>query len=173
MDVHVDGGGLRLDSGAWAPFWTALVHAVSNAVDHGIEPADERQAHGKPAAGNLWLVATEAADGVTVTVRDDGRGVDWNRVKEKAAGAGLPSASRADLVAALFAEGVTTAGAATVTSGRGVGMGVLLEATAALGGQIDVMSETGQGTTVRFRFPRGSAPGVARADAPAASRREA
>ena len=104
----------------------------------------------------MWLAAEESDDAVVISLRDDGRGIDWNRVKEKARAAGLPHASREELVTALFADGLSTKDTADVVSGRGVGMGAVREAAAALGGLIEVTSEPNQGTTLTFRFPRRS-----------------
>jgi len=156
LSVHVQGAGVRLDAGEWAPFWNALVHAVNNAVDHGIETSDERKAQGKLPGGNLWLSAEENGDALVISLRDDGRGIDWERLKEKARVAGLPHASRKDLVEALLTDGVSTKDSVSVLSGRGVGMGAVREATAAMGGHIEVTSEPKQGTTFEFRFPRQS-----------------
>jgi two-component system chemotaxis sensor kinase CheA len=156
LSVHVQGGGVRLDGATWTPFWSALVHAVNNAVDHGIETGAERKAQGKSPDGNIWLSAEESSDDVVISLRDDGRGINWDRVKEKAQAAGLPYASRENLVAALFAEGLSTKDTASVMSGRGVGLGAVREATTALGGHIDVASEPNQGATFQFRFPRRS-----------------
>ena len=163
--VHCEAGGVRLSASRWQPFWAAMVHAVSNAVDHGIEDPATRKAGGKPERGELWLGARRDGHQVTITVRDDGRGIDWSRVAESAARRGLPNDNQEALVAALFADGVTTREVADQTSGRGVGMGALNQATAALGGRIEVQSEPGRGTTFQFRFDLGAtvtrgAPGV-------------
>jgi two-component system chemotaxis sensor kinase CheA len=91
-----------------------------------------------------------------ISLRDDGRGINWDRLKEKARAASLPHQSRADLITALFADGVSTEDAASLISGRGVGLGAVRAATLALGGQIEVTSEPNEGTTFKFRFPRRS-----------------
>jgi len=150
--VHTDGGGLRLDADRWAPFWAALVHAVNNAVDHGIEDATTRANAQKPRSGRLWLLAAGDGSDLVITVRDDGRGVDWERLSQRAAAKGLPHATRADLVAAMFADGVSTSEQVTIMSGRGVGLAALREATVGLGGNVDVVSEKAGGTTLTFRF---------------------
>jgi signal transduction histidine kinase len=168
LTVHLEAGTLRLDANEWAPFWTALVHAVNNAIDHGLESAEKREAAGKPPGGTLWLSAAEAGGSVVVSLRDDGGGIDWCRLREKGRAAGLPHASRSELVEVMFMDGVTTNDAVTSTSGRGVGMGALRAATEALGGQIEVDSEPNQGTTFRFVFPRPTK-GRIHADAPATS----
>lgn len=168
LHVHVEGGGLRLDGAEWTPFWSALVHAVNNALDHGIETIEERKAQGKLPGGTLWLAAEEDGGQVVISLRDDGRGIDWDRVRDKARAMGVPHSSREDLVAALFTDGVSTKDTASVISGRGVGMGAVREVTMSLGGRIEVTSETNQGTTLKFLFPRlsmghGSAPSSTKA----------
>jgi HPt (histidine-containing phosphotransfer) domain-containing protein len=154
LNVHVKAAGLRLDGAEWTPFWTALVHAVNNAIDHGIEAVDVRKAQGKTAAGNLWLSAVETDGTMVISLRDDGRGIDWDRLRDKARAAGLLHGSRADLTAALFADGVTTNDEVGAFSGRGVGMGALRAAATSAGGHVEVISEPNQGTTIEFRFPR-------------------
>jgi two-component system chemotaxis sensor kinase CheA len=150
--VVMTGENLRLDADGWQSFWSAMVHAVRNAVDHGIESPDERQLAGKPEAGTIELAAVRSGDTVSFTVHDDGRGIDWDRVRAKAAERGLPCATRADLVDALFADGLTTRDAVTELSGRGVGLSALRQTVEALAGSIAVESTPGEGTTFRFSF---------------------
>jgi two-component system chemotaxis sensor kinase CheA len=154
--VNIDAGGLRLDSERWAPFWAALVHAINNALDHGIEDPETRVARGKPRTGTLWLDARrESIDGhpeLRITLRDDGAGLDWTRLAVQAAARGLPHATYEDLVEAIYADGVSTRVQVGSLSGRGVGMAALRAATAALGGRVEIQSELGAGTTLRFRF---------------------
>jgi chemotaxis protein histidine kinase CheA len=88
-----------------------------------------------------------------IQVSDDGRGIDWERVRSRARAAGLPHGDQAALVEALFAEGVSTAENVTSVSGRGVGLSALREACRALDGSIQVTSKSGEGTTLVFRFP--------------------
>jgi len=154
--VNIDAGGLRLDSTRWAPFWATLVHAINNALDHGIEDPETRVARGKPRTGTLWLSASrESIDGhpeLRITLRDDGAGLDWARLAAQAAARGLPHASNEDLVEAIYADGVSTRVQVGSMSGRGVGMAALRAATAALGGRVEIQSESGAGTTLKFRF---------------------
>lgn len=151
--VEVEGSELQLDPSRWAPFWQDFIHIVRNAVDHGIESEDERLGRGKPAAGTLWLSTRQEDDQFVVRVRDDGRGIDWSRVRLKAEERGLAVETRADLEAALFFEGFTTSEQVTAYSGRGVGLSAVRAATEARSGEISVSSQLGQGTTFEFRFP--------------------
>lgn len=145
---------LRLPDGL-AGVWPALGHAVRNALDHGLERADERASAGKPGSGTLRLAAAVEGDALVVTVADDGRGIDWARVAAAARSRGLPSETLADLEAALFADGLSTAATVTDVSGRGVGMSALRDVCAAAGGQLAIESRPGVGTTLRMSWPRG------------------
>ncbi len=154
IDVQIDSGGLRLEPQRWAGFWSTFIHAVRNAVDHGIEPASERIARGKPARGTVSLRTQLSTEALTVEIVDDGRGVDWARVAEHAGRLGLPARNEGELLDALFHDGVSTAAQVTDISGRGIGLGALKTATLALGGAITFETEQGQGTTLRIIFPK-------------------
>jgi HPt (histidine-containing phosphotransfer) domain-containing protein len=149
--------GARFDPVRWGPVWSAMVHAVRNAVDHGGEPADERLARGKPCTLTLRFSCWEDGSGLRVEMSDDGAGVDWERVREKAMARGLPHATQAELEAALFMDGLSTRDEASEVSGRGVGLGALREACVALGGDVHVRSVRGQGTTLTIHVPYGAA----------------
>jgi len=152
--VHQDAHGLRLDAVRWNPFWSVAIHAINNALDHGIESRERRKASQKPEAGQIWFEAEgDLRRGLIIRFRDDGAGIDWPKVAEKARARGLPHEGHDALVEALFTEGVSTRDEASLTSGRGTGMGALREAVHALGGTINVISRIGQGTSFEFRFP--------------------
>ena len=151
--VDVDANGLRLDAARWASFWAAFTHVVRNTVDHGFETPAERQAAGKSERCRASLRARQVPGKFTIEISDDGRGIDWEILRAKAAGKGLPSVTQDDLVEALFSDGVSTKDEANENSGRGVGMGAVREACRHMGGQIDVRSEKGKGTTFQFAFP--------------------
>jgi two-component system chemotaxis sensor kinase CheA len=144
---------MRLDHRRWAGFWAAFIHAVRNALDHGIERAEERATLGKRQAGTLALRTFEEKDRFVVEISDDGRGIDWSRIAERARSAGLPASTPSDLERALFVDGISTAASVTDVSGRGVGMGALLSATETLGGKLSIESARNKGTTMRFTFP--------------------
>ena len=151
--VEIDPGGIRTHTETWAAFWSAFVHAVRNAIDHGLETREDRAAQGK-GIGTLSLRTYFSDSSLVIDFSDDGKGIAWERVREKAQAAGLPSESREDLVAALFRDGISTKERADELSGRGVGMAALAQACAAMGGTIQVESEAGRGTMWRFSFPR-------------------
>ena len=154
VDIDIRGNGVRLDPRAWTGVWAAFVHAVRNAIDHGVEDADERLAHGKPAVARLELSARHEAGGLVLEVRDDGRGIDWERVRAKARAAGLPSSTDAELTEALFVDGFSTRDDLGELSGRGVGLPALRAAARERGGKVSVLSERGRGTRLVLSFPR-------------------
>ncbi len=135
------------------PVFSALVHAVRNAVDHGIERPEVREAAGKPTAGRIELRAVVERDVLVVSAKDDGAGVNWDAVQRKAHGLGLPSQSPHDLEDALFADGVSTCNEVTTLSGRGVGMSAIRAEARARGGDAHVLSVAGQGTTLVVHVP--------------------
>lgn len=151
VEVDLDVGGVEVDRTAVTALRDALLHLVRNAVDHGIEPADERRKRGKPATGTVEVSATVAADQVRVVVRDDGRGIDDDAIRAAAGRAGLdPDASAAEL---LFVPGLTTARRTTEVSGRGVGMDAVRDTMESLGGTVGLTSQPGAGTTVTLTVP--------------------
>lgn len=152
--VVVEPNGVRLPAARFGSFWASMVHVIRNVVDHGIEPADQRKRAGKPETACVTLRATESAGCVRIECSDDGAGIDWSAVAEKARAAGLPSATQADLHSALFAPGVSTARRVSDVSGRGVGLAAVLERCQALGGTATVSSTRGAGTLFAFTFPR-------------------
>jgi two-component system chemotaxis sensor kinase CheA len=154
LEVEVEASpDVRFQPEHWAQFWSAFVHVVRNALDHGIEPPPMRLAAGKPELAKIKLVAAAEAEVLTIEISDDGRGIDWARVAEKAQSRGLPNQSEQDLVDALFCDGLSTAESVSELSGRGVGMSAVRHAASQLGGTVSVTSTRGVGTCVRFRFP--------------------
>lgn len=152
IEICIDDNGLRLPHEPYGAVWSSLVHVVRNAVDHGVEPPEERRILGKSAARLTF--ATRVVDReLVIEVSDDGRGIDWDRLSDKASARGLPTSTTKDLVDALFADGVSTCDDASDTSGRGVGMAAVRRAVEDLGGRIDVTSVARRGTTIALRIP--------------------
>jgi two-component system chemotaxis sensor kinase CheA len=168
VDVKIVDHGVRLDPRRYAKFFGALVHAVRNAVDHGIETSAARVVAGKPPQGKIELAARIEAAELWVEVRDDGRGIDWEAVGARAKAAGFPVETHDDLVAALFRDGVSTADELTEISGRGIGMGALLAAVEELGGRVEVETMAGFGTTIRAVFRRAAGRSLVRDESHAA-----
>jgi HPt (histidine-containing phosphotransfer) domain-containing protein/two-component sensor histidine kinase len=158
--IEFQTSGIRLEPEGWTPFWAAMVHVVRNAVDHGIEPETVRVAAGKPAAGKITMTASHEDGQLVLKIRDDGRGVDWDRVRTKARALGLPCETEADLTAAVFHDGLSTRDQVSDISGRGVGLAALSEVVTQLGGQCSLSSELGRGTTLTFRFGAAVRPSV-------------
>lgn len=153
LEVVVDSGRLHLDPKRWASFWSSLQHVVRNALDHGLEPATLREAEGKPATGRLLLRAAVEQGELRVEVRDDGKGINWDRLRERARERGLPAETKDDLVEALFADGVSTKDEVTEISGRGVGLAAVRSTCQSMGGRVEVESAEGRGTAFTFRWP--------------------
>ncbi|MCC9604008.1 Hpt domain-containing protein [Stieleria sp. JC731] len=153
IDVLVRSGSLRTEPKHWSPFWSALVHAIRNAVDHGLEQVEDRQLMGKSDFGTIILETAIKDERFVVSISDDGKGIDWDRVAKLAQDRALPFQTDDDLVNALFATGLSTSKTVTSISGRGIGMGALRQATESLGGSIEVESRKGEGTCYRFIFP--------------------
>ncbi len=152
------GGDVRLDPDVLAVVQRAMVQAVRNAVAHGIEPAGERVAAGKPRAGAVVLEVVRRGNKVAFVCRDDGRGVDLELVRRVVERRGaLPAdANRLaakEILALLLRGGITTTGAVTEMSGRGIGLDVVREAAGRLGGEARVETERGKGTTLEIVAP--------------------
>ncbi|MGV3551033.1 chemotaxis protein CheA [Rhizobium sp.] len=134
-----------------------LVHLVRNSIDHGIEMPDDRRANGKASSGKLILSAHQTGGEVIITIKDDGRGINRERVRAKAESSGLiqPGQQLMDqeLLQLIFQPGFSTAAAVTNLSGRGVGMDVVKKTVEALRGTIDITSNPGEGSEVSLRIP--------------------
>jgi two-component system chemotaxis sensor kinase CheA len=134
-----------------------LMHIVRNAIDHGLESGDERAAAGKPRRGHIELRGYQKGDHVVIEVRDDGKGIDTARIRAKCIERGLlrpdEEASEDRLRMMIFDAGFSTADTVSEISGRGVGLDVVKNNLAALGGMIDLVSEPGEGTTFILTLP--------------------
>ena len=136
-----------------------LSHLVRNAIDHGVESPDERAAAGKPAAATVRLEARHRAGMLLVTIADDGRGVDLDRLRRKIVERGLNSAEMvgrmtdSELLEFLFLPGFTTTSAVTEFSGRGVGLDVVQDTVRKAGGSVRITTQAGRGTTFHLQLP--------------------
>jgi two-component system chemotaxis sensor kinase CheA len=136
-----------------------LTHAVRNALDHGIETPEVREAAGKNPEGTLRLRAMQEGSHVIVEVADDGAGISVERIRDKAIELGLITAKHAAqqseraLLQLLFLPGFSTASKITNVSGRGVGMDVVRTNVEKIGGKVEIDSRAGKGTTLRLRIP--------------------
>ncbi|MGQ9479877.1 hybrid sensor histidine kinase/response regulator [Chloroflexus sp.] len=136
-----------------------LVHLIRNAVDHGLEPPDERVAQGKPPTGLIQVSAESFGNEVRIKIQDDGRGIDPIRIRNRAIELGLLTAGRADQLDTqetldlIFQPGFSTVTNVTEISGRGVGMDIVRANLLELGGQVRIDSTIGQGTTITLTIP--------------------
>ncbi len=153
IEVRTEAEAVRLPSAEWSELWTALSHAIRNAVDHGIEAPSERVAAGKDQRGHLVFRASSQAGRLAIEIVDDGAGIDWERVRARARALGLPHQTQEDLTSALFADGFSTREDVTDISGRGVGMSAIRAAAGRIGGELSVVSERGRGTVLRVAVP--------------------
>lgn len=150
--VEIRHDDLRVPPGPWAPFWSILSHVLNNAVDHGLEDDDERRQAGKPIPGKITLSSQRQDAEVVIAIQDDGRGIDWARVRSLAVERGLPSQTQRDLEQALFSDGFSLKYQVSEVSGRGVGLAAVKNVVTAMGGKIELDSKPGAGTTWRFCF---------------------
>ena len=157
--IDVEGGETELDREMIESIRDPLVHIVRNALDHGIESPGERLAQGKREIGLLSIGARQAGNQIAIIIRDDGRGIDTDRLVEKAIAAGVIGAdeagelSRQGQLDLIFHPGLSTAETVSAISGRGVGMDVVRSNVEAFGGSIEIMSQPGTGTTIYLRLP--------------------
>jgi len=153
----INGAETELDKTVVEKIGDPLMHLLRNAMDHGIESAAQRQAAGKPAAGTIRLNAYHDSGSVVIEVADDGAGLDSQRILRKAREKGLVGAqqqlSEGEIQQLIFAPGFPTAEQLSKLSGRGVGMDVVKQNIEALRGSIDIISQPGQGCTMRIRLP--------------------
>ncbi|MGC1617065.1 MAG: response regulator [Candidatus Acidiferrum sp.] len=159
VDLDLSGSETELDNNIIQQISDPLVHLVRNSVAHGIERPEDRTAAGKPELGRVSLRAYHRGNHIYIEVEDDGRGIDYERVKQSAIERGLVSPETADrlterdLREMLFHPGFTTAPVKTELAGRGVGLDVVRANLNALNGEIDIQSVSGQGTKFTLKVP--------------------
>lgn len=150
------GAELRIDADVLMRVQGALLHVVRNAVAHGIEEASERGAAGKDPRGRIVLLVDRRGSRVFFGCKDDGRGIDLRAVRRVALERGLVSrgsASDDELLALLMRGGISTSESVTSVAGRGVGLDVVREVAASLGGEVQLRTEAGKGTAVEMVVP--------------------
>ncbi len=155
--LEVAGGQTEVDRGVLERIAAPLEHLVRNAVTHGIEDIDQRLCAGKPEAGTIRLMLRQETNDLLVSVADDGRGIDHDRVRGKAIELGWLAAdaepSPSELEQMLLRPGFSTAAKVSELAGRGVGMDVVANEVRGLGGSLDIATERGRGTTFTIRVP--------------------
>ncbi|OJH40212.1 chemotaxis protein CheA [Cystobacter ferrugineus] len=151
----LEGEDVEVDTALVEGLREPLLHLVRNAVDHGMETPEERRASGKEACGTLVLRAFHEPGSLVVELSDDGRGLRYARLREKARELGMDPGRMTveELEELIFLPGLSTAEAVTEVSGRGVGMDVVRRSVESLRGSVTLRSEEGKGTTVTLRVP--------------------
>jgi two-component system chemotaxis sensor kinase CheA len=159
VQLIIEGKETELDRSVLEEVGDPLGHLVRNALDHGVETAEERRALGKPPTGTVRLTARHSDGRILITVEDDGRGMDPAALRRSVVEKGLMTREAADLTSdsdmlrVIFTPGFSTAKTITEVSGRGVGMDVVRNNIERLGGWVDVNSTPGQGTRVSLSLP--------------------
>lgn len=157
IELKTSGAEVELDKTMIERLADPLVHLIRNSVDHGIESPEERQAAGKAAKGTIHLAAEHSEAHVVVSIRDDGAGMDPEKLRAKAVKNGLISADDPigppEIYRLIFEAGFSTAQSLTSVSGRGVGMDVVKRSIESMRGSVSVNSELGKGTTVTLKLP--------------------
>ncbi|MCA9505810.1 MAG: chemotaxis protein CheA [Myxococcota bacterium] len=157
VELKISGEGTELDKNVLEQIGDPLVHLVRNSLDHGLEPSDVRVAAGKSEVGTVRLNAYHRGGNILIEVSDDGRGIDAEKLRAKAIARGLidPEEVMSDerIQQLVFEPGLSTAEKVSDVSGRGVGMDVVRRNVKALGGNIQVYSKPGEGTTFTVRLP--------------------
>lgn len=157
VQLEIVGGDSELDKSVVERIADPLMHLVRNALDHGLETAEQREAAGKPACGSLRLSAHHEAGSIVIRIEDDGRGIQRRKVLERAWERGLvePGTVPDDdaILRLIFEPGFSTAAAVTNLSGRGVGMDVVRSNIEALRGSVLLSSVEGQGSCIEIRLP--------------------
>jgi len=159
--VHLEmrGEETELDKSVADEIGDPLVHLVRNAIDHGIETPAERQAKGKAGEGHLTIAASQEGNSIVIRINDDGRGIQVEKVKEKALAKGLISEAELstmehrEILNLIFLPGFSTAEKVTDVSGRGVGMDVVRTNIRKINGSVDLESEPGKGSQIIIKLP--------------------
>ena len=157
--LEIRGENTELDKRMIDELGDPLVHLVRNSVDHGIEPPDVREAAGKPREGTVTLDAFHRGNSIVIEVRDDGKGLDADRILRKCLEKGLVTKADAEKMTTqqiyqkIWEPGLSTAEKVTEVSGRGMGMDIVKSKIEELSGAADIDSVPGQGTTITIKLP--------------------
>ncbi len=157
IDLHIIGGETELDKTLVEEIGDPLVHLIRNSVDHGVELPDDREKIGKSRKGNIHLKASQDGNMIVITIQDDGKGLQIDKIRAKAIERGLVKESdhmtNKEIFSLIFESGFSTAEKVTNISGRGVGMDVVKKSIVKLKGIIELDSEIGKGTTTTIKLP--------------------
>jgi two-component system chemotaxis sensor kinase CheA len=157
--LEIRGENTELDKRMIDELGDPLVHLVRNSVDHGIEPPDVREAAGKPREGTVTLEAFHQGNSIVIQIRDDGKGLDADRILRKCLEKGFVTPADAEkmtpqqIYQMIWEPGLSTAEKVTEVSGRGMGMDIVKSKIEELNGAVDINSVPGQGTTITIKLP--------------------
>lgn len=163
VELVIEGREIELDKAVLDAMSEPLIHLLRNAVDHGIEPPDERQKQNKKRSGTVVLSARRAENHILIDVEDDGSGIDIARVRDVAVGRGLIRPEEVEYLAdkdvldLLFSPGFSSAEKITGVSGRGIGLDIVRTSVKRLGGTVEVTTQRGQGTKFTLTLPLATA----------------
>ncbi|WP_022942041.1 chemotaxis protein CheW [Psychromonas hadalis] len=156
IELKMIGNETELDKGLVEKLADPLTHLIRNSIDHGIEMPEDRIANGKPETGTITLFAFYEGGNVVISISDDGAGLNREKIIEKALERGMElsdTISDSEVYQLIFSAGFSTAEKVTDVSGRGVGMDVVKRNIHSMGGQVDIHSEAGVGSTISIRLP--------------------
>jgi len=159
INLVIEGADTELDKKLVDGISEPLIHLVRNAVDHGIEPVDERVALGKPEEGTIRIKAYHAYNQIAIEIEDDGRGIDLDLVVQKGIEKGMVTRAEAEeltrkeKIELIFQPGLSTAKMVTENSGRGVGMDAVKRKIEAMNGSMEIVSERNRGTKIFIKLP--------------------
>ena len=159
VDFRVTGGDTQIDKRVADELINPLVHMLRNSIDHGVEPTDKRRELGKPVRGSVTVSSFQRGSSVVIEIRDDGGGIDPERMRKKVVEMGLKTVEEAQAMSdresqrQIFSPGFSTAAQVTEVSGRGMGMDIVLATIKGLRGSVELESELGEGTCFRIQLP--------------------
>ncbi len=159
IDFRVTGGETQIDKRVADELINPLVHMLRNSIDHGVEPTDKRRELGKPVRGSVTVSSFQRGSSVVIEIRDDGGGIDPERMRKKVVEMGLKTVEEAQAMSdresqrQIFSPGFSTAAQVTEVSGRGMGMDIVLATIKGLRGSVELESELGEGTCFRIQLP--------------------
>ncbi len=159
IDLVIEGVETEIDKGMVDDIFDPLIHLLRNAVDHGIESSEERKRAGKPETGKIVLKAVHEGDSIVIEVRDDGKGIDTEKIRQKIISKGMvpketaEKMSSRDLLSIIFIPGFSTSEEVSNLSGRGVGMDAVKRKIEEIGGTVGVSTVKGKGTKILIRLP--------------------
>jgi two-component system chemotaxis sensor kinase CheA len=159
IDLVIEGSETEIDRNILQIISDSLIHLIRNAIGHGIESENDRKSEDKDVVGKLTLSARNESEGVIIDIKDDGKGIDVEKIKKKVMQKGwveasvLDKMSQEEIISFIFEPGFSTNDAVNSISGRGVGMDVVKKAIDSVGGNIKVQTEAGKGSVFSLILP--------------------